>query len=59
MSDCVCNGNKWSDIYFTQLFTTLGQLTGLIVSGSIAIPLVSYYSKGLKYFIWRKEKKQQ
>jgi hypothetical protein len=59
MSDCVCEQYKsWSDIYFTQLFTTLGQLTGMIISGSIIVPLVSYYTKGLKYFIWRKEKKQ-
>jgi hypothetical protein len=27
-----------------QLFTTLGQLTAVLVSGSVAVPMVSYYN---------------
>lgn len=46
-----CEYNSWSEIYFTQLFTTLGQLSALLISGTVAVPVVSYYSKGLmKYF---------
>jgi hypothetical protein len=46
-----CEYNSWSEIYFTQLFTTLGQLSAVLISGTVAVPVVSYYSKGLmKYF---------
>jgi hypothetical protein len=43
-----CNCDNWSSIYFTQLFQTLGQLTGIILSGTVAVPVVSYYSQGLR-----------
>jgi hypothetical protein len=46
-----CEYNSWSEIYFTQLFTTLGLMSGMLISGTVAVPVVSYYSKGLiKYF---------
>lgn len=32
------------DIYMNQLFTTLGQLTAVLVSGVVAVPMVSYYN---------------
>lgn len=46
-----CEYTSWSEIYFTHLFTTLGQLSAVLISGTVAVPVVSYYSKGLmKYF---------
>lgn len=33
------------DIYMNQLFTTLGQLTAVLVSGAVAVPMVSYYNR--------------
>lgn len=37
-------------IFLTQLFTTLGQLTAGLVSATVAIPVLSYYSIGFKQF---------
>jgi hypothetical protein len=42
--------DSWSDIYFTQLFTTLGQLSAVLLSTSVAIPMFSYYNKTYKFF---------
>jgi hypothetical protein len=35
--------NTWYDLYFTQLFTTLGQLTAVVLSTSVSVPVLSYY----------------
>lgn len=34
------------DIYMNQLFTTLGQLTAVLISGAVAVPMVTYYNRG-------------
>ncbi len=34
---------SYIDIYLTQLFITLGQLTAAILSSTIAVPVYSYY----------------
>jgi hypothetical protein len=49
-----CEYNSWSEIYFTQLFTTLGLMSAVLISGTIAVPVVSYYSKGLVKFFTNK-----
>jgi hypothetical protein len=36
---------SYFDIYLNQLFTTLGQLTAVLVSSSVAVPVYSYYSR--------------
>ena len=38
------------DIYMNQLFTTLGQLTAILVSGAVAVPMVSYYNGNTTVF---------
>lgn len=55
--DSYCNCSEfqsWSDIYFTHLFTTLGQLSAVLISGTVAVPMVSYYSKNLVKFFTTK-----
>jgi hypothetical protein len=47
MDTCNSEFQSWSNIYFTQLFTTLGQLTAVILGGTVAVPVISYYSKNL------------
>jgi hypothetical protein len=42
--DSYCEYNSWSE-YFTQLFTTLGLMSGMLISVTVAVPVVSYYSK--------------
>jgi len=46
-----CENNDWTQIYFTQLLTTLGQLSAVILSGAIAVPVASYYSNSLRNFL--------
>ena len=46
---------SWSEIYFTQLFTTLGQLSAVLISGTVAVPVVSYYSRSIKTWLWNKQ----
>lgn len=36
--------STYFDIYMNQLFTTLGLVSGILISGSIAVPMVSYYN---------------
>lgn len=36
--------SAYFDIYMNQLFTTLGLMSGILISGSVAVPMVSYYS---------------
>ena len=36
---------SYFDIYLNQLFTTLGQLTAVLVSSSVAVPVYTYYSR--------------
>ena len=43
-----CDYNSWLNIYFTQLFTTLGQVTAVILSSSVAVPVFNYYTRNLK-----------
>lgn len=48
-----CNASQfesWSEIYFTQLFTVLGQLSAVLISGTIAVPMINYYSNTFKFF---------
>lgn len=33
----------YSELYFSQLFTTLGTVSAVLVSGAVAVPMVSYY----------------
>ncbi len=42
--------STYLDIFMNQMFTTLGQLTAVLVSGAVAVPMVTYYSDNLKYF---------
>ena len=58
---------SWSNLYFTQLFTTLGQLSALLISSTVAVPVVSYYSRRLGLFqkrvlvpdtVWCKNEKE-
>jgi len=60
MDSCNCSEfQSWSDIYFTHLFTTLGQLSAVLISGTIAVPMVSYYSKSLiKFFTTKYNSKE-
>lgn len=37
---------SYFDIYLNQLFITLGQLTGVLVSSTIVVPVYTYYSRG-------------
>lgn len=39
-------------VFLTQLFTTLGQLTAGLVSVTVAVPVLSYYSTGFKQFVY-------
>lgn len=41
-----CN-YTYSEMYFSQLFTTLGTVSAVLVSGSVAVPMISYYSGSL------------
>lgn len=51
MDTCNCSEfQSWSEIYFTHLFTTLGQLSAVLISGTVAVPMLSYYSKSLMKF---------
>ena len=50
-----CETDAYSKIYFTQLFTTLGQISAVIFSSSIAIPIASYYSKAVKQYWFGKQ----
>lgn len=54
MDSCTCDYDSWSSLYFTNLFTTLGQLTAVVISGTVAVPVVSYYSKSLKTWVFNK-----
>lgn len=38
---------SYFDIYLNQLFTTLGQLTAVLVSTSVAVPVYIFYSRRL------------
>jgi len=51
------------DIYMNQLFTTLAQLSAVIISGAVAVPMVSYYNNrvNFNYFnpnYWSKRTKE-
>jgi hypothetical protein len=49
---------SWSNLYFTQLFTTLGQLSAVLISTTVAVPVVSYYSKRLGFFQDKNKKEE-
>lgn len=36
--------STYFDIYMNQLFTTLGQITAVLVSGAVTVPMVTYYN---------------
>lgn len=55
MCDC-SEFQLWSDVYFTNLFTTLGQLSAVLISGTVAVPMLSYYSKSLTKFFLKQSK---
>lgn len=50
---------SYFDVYMTQLFTTLGQLSAVVLSGTLAVPLYSYYSKRVEYFVNNYRKKYE
>lgn len=50
-----CDYESWSNIYFTNLFTTLGHLSAVLISGSVAVPMISYYSKSLINFFSKQQ----
>ena len=46
MSYCNCpEVQSWSDLYLTNFFTTFGQLSAVIVSGTVAVKVIGYYQK--------------
>lgn len=47
----VCNSSDWTQVFLTQFVNTLGQLTALLVSGSVVVPVMTYYSKGFRSFV--------
>lgn len=48
--------SAYFDIYMNQLFTTLGQLSAVIISGAVAVPVASYYGKDIfNMFNWNKK----
>lgn len=38
---------SYFDIYINQLFSTLGQLTAILVSSTVVVPMYTYYSRRL------------
>lgn len=44
----------YSDIYLTHVFTTLGQLTAVVLSGTIAVPMYTFYSRRLNNYYTKK-----
>jgi hypothetical protein len=52
--------NTWYDVYFTQLFTTLGQLTAVVLSTSVSVPVISYYYPAVNRLLmsWSEEGKE-
>jgi hypothetical protein len=54
MDTCACDYDSWSNLYFTNLFTTLGQLSAVLLSSSVAVPMASYYSRNLKSWWFNK-----
>lgn len=43
------------EIFMTQFFTTLAQLTAGILSASVAVPVYSYYTRGNFYLVDNQE----
>lgn len=35
--------SNYFDIYFTQLFTTLGQFTAATITATVAVPMATFY----------------
>lgn len=54
MDNCECDFNL-QNIFLTHLFTTLGQLTAGLLSASVAVPVLSYYSSGVRQFWFGKQ----
>lgn len=42
---------SYFNVYMNNFFTTLGQLSAVIVSSSVVLPMYSYYSKSLIKFV--------
>lgn len=43
--------SMYFNIYMNQFFTTLGQVSGIFISGIVVVPMVNYYGKGkFNYF---------
>jgi len=40
--------DQYLNTYFTQLFTTLGSISGVVFSSAFAIPMFSYYVKRIQ-----------
>lgn len=38
----------YTDLYFTHLFMTLGQLSAFVISTSVAVPVLTYYKTSIK-----------
>lgn len=54
MENCDCE-LSFQTIFLTHLFTTLGQLTAGVLSASVAVPVLSYYSSGVRQFWFGKQ----
>lgn len=50
--------DRYIDIYFSHLFTTLGQMSAVAVSGIIGVPLYYYYNRINWYYNLNKVKKE-
>jgi hypothetical protein len=42
------NFDQYLNTYFTQLFTTLGTISGVVFSSAFAIPMFSYYVRRIQ-----------
>lgn len=51
------SSSNYQDIYLTQFFTTLGQLSAVLVSSSVAVPMWKYYNLGYSS-LWLKVKEK-
>ena len=44
--------SSYSDIYYAHVYATLGQLTAMILSTTVAVPVYSFYSTGMYKRVW-------
>jgi hypothetical protein len=44
--------SSYSDIYYAHVYATLGQLTAMVLSTTVAVPVYSFYSTGMYKRVW-------